>query len=100
MEKRLEWDEQVFTGPVREQVRGPDRGRLSRERMLAGYAASKKVPAAAVMVRLTGLMILVGGVLVLIGWHRFIGAGLLAIFLFPTAFLMHNFRTIADPMAR
>ena len=73
---------------------------LTQTQMLAGYAASKKVPAAPLMVRITGLMILVGGILVLLGWHRFIGAGLIAIFLFPTAFLMHNFWTIADPTAR
>ncbi|MBI4501818.1 MAG: DoxX family protein [Gemmatimonadetes bacterium] len=73
---------------------------LTKTGMLAGYAASKKLPAAALMVRVTGLMMLVGGILVLLGWHRFIGAGLIALFLFPTAFLMHNFWTVADPMAR
>ncbi|MDH3497477.1 MAG: DoxX family protein, partial [Gemmatimonadota bacterium] len=48
----------------------------------------------------TGLMILVGGVTVLLGWHRFIGAGLLVLFLVSTAFLMHPFWKEQDPTAR
>ena len=73
---------------------------LTQTEMMAPYAASKKVPAAALMVRLTGVMMLVGAVLLLLGWHRFTGSLLIAAFLFPTAFLMHNYWTITDPMAR
>ena len=65
-----------------------------------GYAQSKGVPAPKVMVPLTGVMIIVGAVLVVLGWHRFIGAGLLAIFLLPTPFIMHAFWKAKDPMAR
>ena len=73
---------------------------LIRTDAMAGYAASKGVPAAKAATMLTGLMILVGGVLVLLGWHRFIGAGLLAIFILPTAFVMHGFWRETDPGAR
>lgn len=67
---------------------------------MVGYAQSKGVPAPAVMVPLTGVMILVGAVLVALGWHRFIGAGLLVLFLVPTAFVMHAFWKETDPMAK
>lgn len=64
------------------------------------YAASKGVPAAGLMVPLSGLMLLAGGLMVLLGWHRFIGAGLLFLFLVPTAFIMHAFWKEDDPQTR
>lgn len=67
---------------------------------IVGYATAKKVPAPAITVPVSGLMILVGGVFVLLGWHRYIGAGLLAIFLVLSAFLVHGFWKETDPMAR
>jgi len=67
---------------------------------MSAYAASKGVPAPKVVTAVGGLMILVGGVLVLLGWHRFIGAGLIAIFLFPNAIVMHAFWKETDPAAR
>ncbi len=67
---------------------------------MSAYAESKGVPAPKVLTAVSGLMIMVGGVLVLIGWHRFIGAGLIAVFLLPTAMLMHAFWKETDPAAR
>ena len=75
-------------------------GHLTKTSMMARYAASKKVPAAAVMVRVTGVMMLVGSVLLVLGWHRFIGSLLIAAFLIPTAFMIHNYWTLTDPAAR
>lgn len=75
-------------------------GHLMKLDSMAGYAASKGVPAAKAMTILTGLMIFAGGVLVMLGWHRFIGAGLLVVFLIPTAFVMHGFWRESDPMTR
>ena len=66
----------------------------------SAYAESKGVPAPKVLTAVSGLMIMVGGVLVLLGWHRFIGAGLIAIFLFSTAIVMHAFWKETDPAAR
>ena len=67
---------------------------------MSAYAKSKGVPAPKVLTVVSGLMIMVGGVLVLLGWHRFIGAGLIAIFLFSTATIMHAFWKETDPAAR
>ncbi len=67
---------------------------------MSAYAESKGVPAPKVLTAVSGLMIMVGGVLVLLGWHRFIGAGLITIFLFSTAMLMHAFWKETDPPAR
>lgn len=45
----------------------------------------------------SGLIILAGGLMVLTGWHRFVGAGLLILFLLPAAFLIHCFWKDEDP---
>ena len=66
---------------------------------MSGYAASKGVPAAKAATVISGLMILAGGLMVASGWHRFIGAGLLLIFLLPTTFVMHAFWKESDPAA-
>ncbi len=66
----------------------------------SAYAESKGVPAPKVLTAVSGLMSMVGGVLVLLGWHRFVGAGLIAIFLFSTATVMHAFWKETDPAAR
>lgn len=65
---------------------------------MAGYAKSKGVPAAKLSVQVSGLLLLVGGVLTIIG--NAIGALLLVIFLVPTAFLMHAFWKETDAMAK
>jgi uncharacterized membrane protein YphA (DoxX/SURF4 family) len=75
-------------------------GHLTQMKGMVGYAQSKSAPAPNITVPLTGIMIIVGGVLVLLGWHRFIGAGLLAIFLLLASFIMHAFWKVTDPMAR
>lgn len=64
----------------------------------AAYATTKGVPAGKLMTVVSGLAILLGGVSVLLGWHRFIGAGLIVIFLVLTAFVMHAFWKETDPM--
>lgn len=67
---------------------------------MAAYAQSKGMPAPKLATLATGLMLMVGGVLVLLGWHRFIGAGLIMLFLLPTAFVMHAFWKESDPAMR
>ncbi len=67
---------------------------------VSAMAASKGVPAAKPATIVSGLMILVGGLFVLLGWHRFIGAGLIAIFLLISATLTHQFWKESDPMAK
>jgi uncharacterized membrane protein YphA (DoxX/SURF4 family) len=63
---------------------------LLKAKEMASYAQSKGVPAAKVVTVVSGLMIVVGGVLVLLGWHRFIGAGLIGIFVLGTAVFMKD----------
>ena len=63
-------------------------------------AASRGAPAPKVTVPLTGAMSLVGGLTIVLGWHRFIGAGLLFIFMLWTSYFIHHFWTETDPVAR
>jgi len=66
----------------------------------AMYAQSRGVPFAKFATIVAGLMAVVGGALVAMGWHRFIGAGLIAMFALLTAFMMHNFWRDTDPVAK
>jgi len=73
---------------------------LIRLPMLAGYAASKGVPATGLLVALTGLQLLAGGLSMLLGVLPTVGAWLLVLFLVVVAFWMHNFWAVPDPMAK
>lgn len=64
------------------------------------YARAKGVPAAGIMVAVTGLMLAAGGLSALLGYRLDIGGWLLAAFLLPTAFLMHAFWKETDPMMK
>ncbi|MDQ7052081.1 MAG: DoxX family protein [candidate division KSB1 bacterium] len=65
---------------------------------MAQYAASNGVPVPTVATLITGLMLVLGGLSVLLGYKSKIGSLLLVIFLVPTAFLMHKFWGLNDPM--
>lgn len=67
---------------------------------MAGYAASRGLPAAVPATVGSGLLLLVGGLSVLLGVWADLGALLLAAFLVPTAALMHGFWKESDPQAR
>ena len=73
---------------------------LMNSQATAQYAETKGVRSAKPAVILSGLMILAGGIMVLLGWNRSIGAWLLVVFLVPTAFMMHAFWKETDPMAK
>ncbi len=68
--------------------------------MMSGYAGSKNVPAPALAVIGTGVLLALGGLSVLLGILPVLGLLLLILFLVPTSLLMHNFWTIQDPQAR
>jgi len=70
-----------------------------RQAMMA-YVQSKHVPLAWLDVVGTGVMMLVGSALLVSNWHPHWGAALIILFLVPTAFLMHNYWSESDPMAR
>jgi putative oxidoreductase len=65
-----------------------------------GYAASKEVPMASFLVPLSGIIELIGGLSILLGYKAKYGAWLIVIFLIPVTFMLHNFWTITDPMAK
>jgi uncharacterized membrane protein YphA (DoxX/SURF4 family) len=69
---------------------------LTRVQMMSGYAASKGLPAPAFFVVVTGIQMIVGAVMVLLGWYLWIGALVLVLFLVPVAFIMHNFWAVED----
>ncbi|CAB4759063.1 MAG: DoxX family membrane protein [Actinobacteria bacterium] len=73
---------------------------LTKLEAMTGYAKYKKVPAAKLGVIVSGLMILVGGLYIVFGVYADLGALLIAIFLIPTAFLMHAFWKETDATAK
>jgi putative oxidoreductase len=68
--------------------------------MGVNYAASAGVPAANILVPLSGLLALIGGLSVAFGFKARWGAWLLVLFLVPVTFMMHNFWSVADPTVR
>lgn len=68
--------------------------------MMSGYAGSKGVPAPYLAVVGTGVLLVLGGLSVLLGFLPVLGLLLLILFLVPTSVLMHNFWTIQDPQQR
>ena len=68
--------------------------------MMTGYAKSKGVPAPALAVGGSGVLLLLGGLSLLLGYHPTIGTALLVIFLLGASFGIHNFWTIQDPQAK
>ena len=68
--------------------------------MMTGYAKYKKLPAAKLGVLLSGLMILVGGLLVVLGLYVDLGALLIAIFLILASIIFHNFWAEKDATAK
>jgi uncharacterized membrane protein YphA (DoxX/SURF4 family) len=68
--------------------------------MMTGYAKSKGVPAPALAVGGSGVLLFLGGLSLLLGYHPTIGAGLLVIFLLGVSFGIHNFWTVQDQQAK
>lgn len=62
-----------------------------------GYAASAGIPMADILVPISGLIALIGGLSILVGYHARFGATLILIFLIPITILMHNFWSFSDP---
>ena len=68
--------------------------------MMAGYAKSKGMPSPSLAVGGTGVLLLLGGASLLLGYHPTIGAGLLVIFLLGVSFGIHNFWLVQDEQAK
>ncbi len=61
------------------------------------YAASHGVPLPSVLVPISGVLALLGGLSVLLGFKARWGAVLLLLFLVPVTLVMHNFWAVHDP---
>ncbi|UGT60833.1 DoxX family protein [Nocardia asteroides] len=70
---------------------GSAAGHLTQADGMAGYAASRGIPAPKLAVIGSGVLILVGALSVLLGVWADLGSLLLVLFLLPTAVLMHPF---------
>ncbi len=64
-----------------------------------GFAASQGVPLASIAVPFSGVLVLLGGLSVALGYKAKWGALLLTVFLVPVTIMMHKFWGLADPMA-
>jgi len=62
------------------------------------YAAQQGVPLASIAVPFSGIMALLGGLSVLLGYKAKWGAWLLIVFLVPVTLMLHNFWAVKDPM--
>jgi putative oxidoreductase len=63
-----------------------------------GYATQVGLPFAGLLVPASGIVAMVGGLSVLLGYRVRIGAWLLVLFLIPVTLTMHNFWSMTDPM--
>lgn len=63
-----------------------------------GLAAQMGVPLAGLLVPLSGVLSLAGGLSILLGYRARLGAWLLVLFLVPVTLMMHRFWAVQDPM--
>ena len=74
---------------------------LVHSKPMAEYAkAVGHLPAPQLGVIVSGLMMLLGGLSILLGFHPRVGAALIFVFVIVAAFTMHRFWAETDPMAR
>ncbi len=62
------------------------------------YAAAQGVPLASLAVPFSGILAILGGLSILLGYKAKYGAWLLVLFLIPVTLMMHRFWGVADPM--
>lgn len=67
-------------------------------RAYINYGAQSGVPLPQIAVPISGIIALIGGLSVLLGYHARIGGWLLVLFLISVAVMMHNFWAYSDPM--
>jgi len=67
---------------------------------MTGYAKYKKLPAAKLGVLLSGLMLVIGGLYIVLGYYADLGALLIAIFLVLAAVIFHNFWSESEATAK
>ncbi|KXB97240.1 MAG: DoxX family protein [Chlorobi bacterium NICIL-2] len=62
------------------------------------FAEAQGVPAASVLVPLSGILAVLGALSIILGYRAKLGAWLLVLFLVPVTFTMHAFWAVTDPM--
>src|SRR5258708_31106398 len=67
--------------------------------MMTGYAKSKGIPAPALAVGGSGVLLFLGGLSLLLGYHPTIGAALMVFLLLGVSVGMHNFWTVEEQQA-
>jgi len=65
-------------------------------KMMSGYAQSKGVPLPGLAVLGSGVLLVLGGLSILLGFEPYIGVAMIIAFLVPVTFMMHNFWTVED----
>lgn len=75
-------------------------GHLTQSAGMAGYAESRGVPNARIMVLFSGVVLAIGALSLVLGIWPDLGALALICFLVPTAFLMHGFWKESDAQAK
>jgi putative oxidoreductase len=67
---------------------------------MSAYAASKSVPMPSLAIVVSGLLLLLGGISIVLGFMPFVGLICLILFLIPVTFTMHSFWADTDPGAK
>ena len=62
------------------------------------FSASQGVPLASILVPLSGVVAIAGGLSILLGYRAKLGAWLIVLFLIPVTLMLHKFWTVSDPM--
>jgi putative oxidoreductase len=62
------------------------------------YAASQGVPLASIVVPLSGILGVAGGLSILLGYRTKLGAGIIVFFVVRTTLMMDRFWTMQDPL--
>lgn len=75
-------------------------GHLTKTNDMASYAESRGIPMAKVAVASSGVLLLVGGLMMVLGVWADLAALLLVVFLVPTAVLMHAFWKESDEQTK
>lgn len=65
---------------------------------MIAYAAAQGVPLASIVVPFSGILALLGGLSILLGYRARIGAWLIVLFLVGVTPMMHKFWGVTDPM--
>ena len=67
-------------------------------RQTIAFSASQGVPWASILVPLSGVVAIAGGLSILLGFRANLGAWLIALFLIPVTLMLHKFWLVQDPM--